>query len=73
MHHLGEKLNQEPFRVARLWRYEWNSKTDLALSLRAPEELPTFAKHNPTIDRLISEITNRHRPGLLFENQKQLV
>ncbi len=32
-YHLGENLDQEPFRVARLWRFEWDAKTDLAISL----------------------------------------
>jgi hypothetical protein len=50
-HHLGEDLKQEPFRTARLWRYQWDAKTDLAISRRAPEKLPTFATHNRTVDR----------------------
>ena len=62
-HHLGSELNQEPFRIARLWRYEWDAKTDLAISLRAPDKLPTFAHHNPTVDRLIREIANFTRIG----------
>lgn len=66
-HHFGEKLDQEPFRAARLWRYKWDPETDLAISRRAPEKLPTFATHNPTIDRMISLIVGRRWPGLLFE------
>lgn len=66
-HHLGENLDQEPFRAARLWRYKWDPQTDLAISRRAPEKLPTFATHNPTIDRMISLIVGRRWPGLLFE------
>ncbi len=51
--HLGDDLKHEPFRVARLWRYKWDSMTDLAVSRRAPEKSSTFASHNPTVDRLI--------------------
>lgn len=68
-HHLGQELNQEPFRTARLWRYEWDRNTDLAVSLRAPTKLPTFGKNNPTIDRLIAKIGNRELPGLIFSHQ----
>lgn len=56
-YHLGKDLKQEPFRIAQLWRYEWDQNTDLAISRRAPGNLPTFAKHNPTVDRLILAIT----------------
>jgi|SRR5579871_174749 len=65
-HHLGEKLNQEPFRVARLWRYAWDPLTDLAISRRAPDRLPTYARHNRTVDRLIERIVDHQVPGLLF-------
>ena len=51
--HLGNGLEQEPFRAARIWRYQWDPKTDLAISRRAPDRLPTYALHNPTVDRLI--------------------
>lgn len=68
--HLGEDLANEPFRAARLWRYKWDPETDLAISRRAPEKLPTFATHNPTIDRMISLIVGRQWPGLLFESAR---
>jgi hypothetical protein len=64
LRHLGEDLRQEPFRVARLWRYEWDAKTDLAVSRRAPEKLPTFGSHNPTVDRLIALLARNQKPGL---------
>ncbi|MGI8922784.1 MAG: hypothetical protein ACR2HJ_01880 [Fimbriimonadales bacterium] len=51
--HLGQDLSHEPFRAARLWRYRWDPTTDLAVSRRAPDKLPTFASHNPTVDELI--------------------
>ncbi|MBV6459412.1 MAG: hypothetical protein HONBIEJF_02560 [Fimbriimonadaceae bacterium] len=66
-YHLGERLDQEPFRTARLWRYQWDSRTDLAISRRVPDKLPTYATHNPAIDRMIELIVDRRWPGLLFE------
>lgn len=72
-YHLGEKLDQEPGKSARLWRYGWDAKTDLAVSRRAPDKLPTFASHNPTIDRLIAMIARREWVGLLFQPPTDLV
>ena len=69
-HHLGENLKEEPFRTARLWRYEWDRHTDLAISRRAPDKKPTFATHNPTVDRLIAKIAGGEVSGLLFESAK---
>ena len=69
-YHFGENLDQEPFRAARLWRRCWDPLTDLAISRRAPDKLPTFAHNNPTIDRMIRAIVNREWPGLLFEAPK---
>jgi hypothetical protein len=66
-YHLGEKLDQELFRAARLWRYAWDPRTDLAISRRAPDKLPTYSHHNPTVDRLIAKIVAREVQGLLFE------
>lgn len=63
-YHLGKDLKDEPFRAARLWRYQWDPKTDLAISRRAPEKLPTYATHNPTVDRMIRLISSREWPGL---------
>lgn len=63
-HHLGKDLNEEPFAEARLWRYGFDKQTDLVVSRRAPDKLPTFARHNPTIDRLIVMFANREWPGL---------
>lgn len=62
--HLGEKMDQEPFRAARLWRYSWDSKTDLAISRRAPDKMPTFALHNPTVDKMIARIALAQWEGL---------
>jgi hypothetical protein len=68
-HHLGEKLTEEPFRAARLWRYQFDAKTDLVISRRAPDKKPTFATHNPTVDRLIASVVNREIDHLLFQAQ----
>lgn len=65
--HLGQDLKEEPFRAARLWRYAWDSRCDLAISRRAPDKKPTFASHNPTVDRLIAKLVNGEVKGLLFE------
>lgn len=67
-HHLGKDLKEEPFRAARLWRYQFDPSTDLVISRRAPERLPTFALHNPTIDRLIRKIVGHEFRGCLFGN-----
>lgn len=67
-HHLGFDLKEEPFRAARLWRYQFDAKTDLVISRRAPDKLPTFAHHNPTVDRLIRRIVGREIEGVLFGN-----
>jgi len=53
--HLGVNLDQEPFRIARLWRYGWDPLTDLAVS-RSPEKKPTYGPNNRTVDRLIERI-----------------
>lgn len=66
-HHLGLDLKEEPFRAARLWRYQFDAKTDLVISRRAPDKLPTYSRFNPTVDRLIQRIVDREVPGLLFE------
>ncbi len=63
-HHLGQSFREEPFRAAKLWRHQWDARVDLAVSLRAPDSLPTFAVHNPTVDRLIEQIARKERPGL---------
>jgi hypothetical protein len=68
-HHLGPDLTEEPFRAARLWRYKWDPRTDLAISRRAPVKLPTFAHCNPTVDRLIRKLVDRLVAGLLFQSE----
>lgn len=68
-YHLGPDLKDEPFRAARLWRFQFDARTDLVISRRAPDKLPTFALFNPTVDRLIERITARLVPGILFESR----
>lgn len=63
-YHLGRDLGQEPFRAARLWRYAWDPEADLAVSRRAPDKLPTYAKNNPSVDRLVEAIAQGRWPGL---------
>ncbi len=63
-YHLGRDLKDELFRVARLWRYQFDPRTDLVVSRRAPSKLPTFAHHNPTVDRMMRLIANHEWPGL---------
>jgi hypothetical protein len=63
-HHLGQHLNDEPFRAARLWRYAFDPLTDLIVSRRAPAKLPTFALHNPTVDRMVAILAMGQWPGL---------
>ena len=66
-YHLGPDLKDEPFRAARLWRYQFDERTDLVISRRAPEKLPTFALLNPTVDRMIARVCSRQVQGLFFE------
>jgi DNA processing protein len=65
-YHLGPNLQDEPFRAARLWRYQFDPHTDLVVSRRAPDRLPTYALINPTVDRLVKAIALRHIKGELF-------
>lgn len=68
LHHLGANLKEEPFRAARLWRYQFDALTDLVISRRAPDRLPTFAHYNPTVDRLVERVVKRDFLGCLFGN-----
>ena len=61
-HHFGESLDEEPFRAARLWRRRWDPLADLAVSRRAPGMCPTYARDNPSVDRLIMALVHR-RPA----------
>ena len=62
--HLGKDLLEEPFPIGRLWRYEWDARTDLAISRRAPQKPATFGHYNPTVDKLIELLATDRWPGL---------
>lgn len=55
---LGENLREEPFRAARLWRYEFDPKTDLVVSPFAPDSRFTGI-NNKVRDRLIACLSRR--------------
>lgn len=57
-YHLGQNLDQEPFREARLWRYQWDPNSDLVVSRRAPYKLPTFENQNESVGNLIKAIVS---------------
>lgn len=63
-HHLGPSLDEEPFPEGRLWRAGFDPATDLAVSRRAPGKKPTFALHNPAVDRAVSLLAAGRWPGL---------
>ena len=55
---LGQDLKDEAFRAARLWRYEFDPATDLALSPFRPED-PFIAVNNKVRDRLVASLARR--------------
>lgn len=63
-HHLGPELDRQPFPAGRLWRHKWDALSDLAVSRRGPDKLPTFASHNRTVDRMIEAIAAKDWLGL---------
>jgi len=63
-YHLGPDLTREPFLSATLWREQFDARTDLVISRRAPDKLPTYAHHNPTVDRLIHLLAKGQWIGL---------
>jgi len=63
-YHLGPDLTQEPFPEASLWRESFDARTDLVISRRAPDKLPTYSHHNPTVDRLIRLLAEGQWVGL---------
>lgn len=55
---LGENLMDEPFRAARLWRYQFDPKTDLVVTPFRPEA--KFANpFNRVRDRLVASLSDR--------------
>lgn len=55
---LGEHLDEEPFRAARLWRYRFDPKTDLVVSPVRPES-KHHANANRLRDRLVAGLADR--------------
>lgn len=55
---LGENLTEEPFRAARLWRYQFDPKTDLVVTPFRPEA-KFIGVNNQLRDRLIASLCVR--------------
>jgi DNA processing protein len=55
---LGPDLNNEPFRAARLWRYQFDAGTDLAISPFHPEA-KFNGVNNQVRDRLVACLSRR--------------
>ena len=55
---LGPDLKQEPFRAARLWRYQFDASTDLVISPFRPEARFTGV-NNQVRDRLVACLSKR--------------
>lgn len=55
---LGENLKEEPFRAARLWRYEFDSKTDLVVSPFRPEA-GFYGVNNQVRDRVVACLSRK--------------
>jgi DNA processing protein len=53
----GENLDDEPFRAARLWRYKFDPKTDLAVTWVSPDGL-YHRNSNRMRDRLVAALSN---------------
>lgn len=73
---LGEDLKDEPFPAARLWRYQFDSRTDLAVSAINPDK--DYHPHsNKTRDRLVASLASgmdfvNVRPGGMMESLAKL-
>lgn len=55
---LGEDLRQEPFRMARLWRFQFDPQTDLIVSA-VPPRAPYHRNANRLRDRLVGGLARR--------------
>jgi len=55
---LGEDLKDEAFRAARLWRYEFDPQTDLAISPFRPEA-DFVGVNNQIRDRIVASLSKR--------------
>lgn len=56
----GENLDTEPFRAARLWRYKFDPKTDLAVTWVNPEQ-GYHRNSNRIRDRLVASLSHSIR------------
>lgn len=54
---LGEDLREEPFRAARLWRFQFDAKTDLAVSSLNPDS-DYHPNSNKIRDRLVASLSS---------------
>ncbi len=63
---LGQRLDQELFPAARLWRYGFDPKCDLVVSLYPPDDRVVTRSQMDEADRLIVEIASQ---GELVVNQ----
>lgn len=57
-HVFGPDLTEEPFRAARLWRYKFDAKTDLAVTWVSPER-GYHTNSNRLRDRLVVSLSSR--------------
>lgn len=55
---LGKDLKEEPFRTARLWRYEFDPQTDLVVSPFLPHA-KFIGVNNQVRDRLVASLSDR--------------
>ncbi|MCW5936246.1 MAG: DNA-processing protein DprA [Fimbriimonadaceae bacterium] len=53
---LGEDLREEPFRTARLWRHQFDDRTDLAVSCQVPDR-DFHPNSNRMRDRLVGALS----------------
>ncbi|MBV6459700.1 MAG: hypothetical protein HONBIEJF_02852 [Fimbriimonadaceae bacterium] len=58
---LGENLDQEPFAAARLWRYQFDPRTDLAISA-----VPPARKYHPNANRVRDRLVAGLAQTLVF-------
>ncbi len=57
-HALGENLDEEPFRAARLWRFRFDPTTDLVMSMVRPDQA-YHRNSNRIRDRVIAALADR--------------
>lgn len=70
LHHMGESLEDEPYRQGRLWRYRFDERVDLVISRKAPHLKPDRMHMGYLVDCLILQIVRRQIPGELFQREQ---